>query len=67
MPNPAQKQGDFVESRLSNVELGGVNGVKRGKSHQNLTAAQAAISNDAIGIWVLVGKSIEEWLKIKVF
>ena len=33
----------FVESRLSNVELGGVNGVKRGKSHHNLTAAQAAI------------------------
>ena len=30
----------FVESRLSKVELGGVNGVKRGKSHQNLTAAQ---------------------------
>jgi len=29
---------------LSNVELGGVNGVKRGKSHHNLTAAQAAIS-----------------------
>ena len=28
----------------SNVELGGVNGVKRGKSHHNLTAAQAAIS-----------------------
>ena len=35
----------FVESRLSNVELDGVNGVKRGKSHQNLTAAQAAIQN----------------------
>ena len=32
----------FVD--LSNVELGGVNGVKRGKSHQNLTAVQAAIS-----------------------
>ena len=43
MSDSAQKQGDFVESRLSNVELGGVNGVKRGKSHQNLTAAQAAI------------------------
>jgi hypothetical protein len=34
---------NLVESRLSNVELGGVNGVKRGKSHQSITAAQAAI------------------------
>ena len=25
------------------VEWGGVNGVKRGKSHQSITAAQAAI------------------------
>ena len=33
----------FVD--LSNVELGGVNGVKRGKSHHNLTAAQATILN----------------------
>ena len=41
----AKKQRFFVESRLSNVELVGVNGVKRGKSHQNLTAAQAAIQN----------------------
>ncbi len=38
---PVKEQ--FVESRLSNVELGGVNGVKRGKSHQSITAAQAAI------------------------
>ena len=30
----------FVESRLSKVELGGV---KRGKSHQSITAAQGAI------------------------
>ena len=45
MPDSAQKQGDFVEFRLSNVELGGVNGVKRGKSHQSITAAQAAILN----------------------
>ncbi len=29
--------------RIPFVELGGVNGVKRGKSHHNLTAAQAAI------------------------
>ena len=33
----------FVD--LSNVELGGVNGVKRGKSHQSITAAQAAINS----------------------
>ena len=38
---------DFVGKsaicRMSNVELGGVNGVKRGKSHQSITAVQAAI------------------------
>ncbi len=34
----------FVESRLSNVELGGVNGVKRGKSHQSITAAHTAFN-----------------------
>ena len=74
MPDSAQKQGDFVESRLSNVELGGVNGVKRGKS---LTPGVKVIkisqrhrrlfSIDAIGIGVLAGESIEEWLKIKGF
>ena len=34
---------------------------------RSLTAAQAAIPVDVIGIWVLAGESIEEWLKIKGF
>ena len=37
---PARAQ--FVKSHLANVELGGV---KRGKSYQSITAAQAAILN----------------------
>ncbi len=40
---------------MSNVELGGVNGVKRGKSHHNLTAAQAAMQIDIIGILSVEG------------
>ncbi len=44
----------FVESRLSNVELGGVNGVKRGKSHQSITAAQPAVETVLMIICIVV-------------
>ncbi|NBJ94507.1 hypothetical protein D5281_18465 [bacterium 1xD42-62] len=39
----------------------GVKVIKISQRHRRL------FPNDAIGIWVLTGKSIEEWLKIKGF